>query len=417
MKTILLAGLLVLSLAANAALFWQLVAVTAKSAGVSSPATSAASGLAPNPSVIASVTSSNDAGAGKTEDGPMSRARTTLQEGDLPTLVEKLRAAGFSPAMIRAIVVARVQEQFSARRRALLAENGDPPYWKARQSAFFDAKTTSGLRELGREQSDLLKQLLGSDSAGDSGERLIFQRRQFGDLPPAKMDQMQKIVSDYGELRGQIHAAAKGVMLAEDREKLRLLEREQQADLAALLTPQELENLELRSSPTASNLRSQLALFDPTEEEFRALFKLQRAFDEKYGSPGTAMNPEQNRLRQAAQKELIEQATTVLTPERMEAYRLSIDPAAQAISRLVARLELPTSAATQVLTVQRDITQRANAVRADKTLAPEVRNMQLNSLAQEANTRLTTALGPRGLEAYQQNGGQWVPSLASRPPQ
>jgi len=407
MKTTLLAALLVLSLVANGALYWQLVAAGDKPATVSSPSSPTASGSS------ASVTDTpiEEALAAKTESARVAQIWSGLQGSDLTTLVEKLRAAGFSPAMIRAIVAARIQEQFSARRKALVSQQEEQPYWKVRQRYFTDPKTMSALRDLGREQSNLLKQLLGPDGGSDSEEMLASQRRQFGDLPRSKVDQLQTIISDYGELRGQIYATANGVMLPEDREKLQLLEREQHTDLAALLTPQELENYELRSSSTANNLREQLTLFNPTEDEFRSLFKLQQAFDEKYGSAGTVTSAEQYRQRQTAQKELIDQVKTVLTPDRAETYRQATDPSAQMINRLVTRLELPASAATQVMTVQQDITKRASVVRADKTLAPEVRNMQLTALAQEANTKLTATLGARGLEAYKQFGGQWVQSL------
>jgi len=408
MKTLLLGVLLALSLAANAALYWQRSA-TSTAASASSP------NVAPAEATALAATTKAASGnpvATEADAARIAQAWANLQSSDLTTLVTRLRGAGFSPAMIRAIVAARVQEQFSARRAALFSQREEQPFWKGQR--YFDAKIMAGMRELQREQSALLKQLLGADGEPGNEEKLAYQRRQFGDLPRDKMDQMQSIIGDYGELRSQIYSAANGVMLPEDREKLMLLEKEQRADLAALLTPQELENYELRSSSTANNLRSQLALFNPTEEEFRAIFKLQQAFDEKYGSANLVSNPELFRQRQVQQQELLTQVKAVLSPERVADYQQASDPAYQMVNRLVARLELPASAATQVVTVQQEITKRASTVRSDKTLSTEVRNMQLNALAQEATSRLTTTLGTRGLEAYKQYGGQWVQSLVPR---
>ena len=408
MKTLLLGVLLALSLAANAALYWQRSATSA-AAPDSSPNSAPAE---PKARAATTKAAPGNTVATEADAARIAQVWANLQSSDLTTLVTRLRAAGFSPSMIRAIVSARLQEQFSARRAALFAQQEEQPFWKGQR--YFDAKIMAGMRELQREQSALFKQLLGADGEAGNEEKLAYQRRQFGDLPRDKMDQMQSIIGDYGELRSQIYSGANGVMLPEDREKLALLEKEQRADLAALLTPQELENYELRSSATANNLRSQLALFNPTEEEFRAIFKLQQAFDEKYGSSNLAYSPDQFRQRQAQQKELQGQIKTVISPERVADYEQAFDPSYQMINRLVARLELPSSAATQVVSLQQEITKRAGTVRSDKTLSTEVRNMQLNALAQEASARLTTTLGTRGLEAYKQYGGQWMQGLAPR---
>lgn len=410
MKTPLLVVLLALSLAANAAFYLQ------RSGSADATGSSSARGektVAVAKAGTVASRNSEEKVATEVEAARMAQVWTGLQNSDLPTLVAQLRAAGFSPAMIRAIVAARVNEQFSARRKALLAQQEDQPFWRMGPQTW-DPKTLSGMRELGREQSEMMKQLLGADSSSDSDERQAFQRRQFGDLPKDKLDQIQSIISDYSDLRAQVYSAANGVMLSEDREKMTLLEKEQRADLASLLTPQELENYELRSSSTASSLRSQLALFKPTEEEFRALFKLQQAFDERYGSANTITSAEQFRQRQARQQEMVAEVKNVLSPDRLAAYQQAIDPAYQTINRLAARLELPASTASQVVAVQQDITKRASAVHRDKSLTAELRNLQLAALEQEATAKLNVALGSRGLEAYKQYGGQWVQNLNPR---
>lgn len=343
----------------------------------------------------------------------MSQVWTNLQSPDPKTLADRLRAAGFPASMIRALVAAQIQQQFSSRRAALLAQREEKPFWKAQPSYFADPKITSEMRELNREQSNLLKQLFGSEGAPGNEEAQSYQRRQFGNISRDKMEQMQSILSDYGDLRNQVYMTANGIMLPEDREKISLLEKEQRADIAAVLTPQEMEDYELRSSQTANQLRSQLALFNPTEQEFRAIFKLQQAFDDKYGSPMT-MTAASFRERQARQQELTEQIKAVISPDRVDAYKQAVDPAYQTLNRIVARLDLPASTAPQVVAVQQDINQRAGLLRSDKSLSPDVKNAQLGALAQEATTRLTTVLGTRGLDAYKQYGGQWIQNLAPR---
>ncbi len=181
-----------------------------------------------------------------------------------------------------------------------------------------------------------------------------------------------------------------------------------------MLTPQELENYELRRSSTASLLHSQLGTFKPTEEEFRAIFHATRAAENQFGSISPGGGTQIQQIRTA----VLDQAKILLTPERFADLKQATDPVYQQVNRLVARLELPASAAIQIVAVQQDIAKRAGALRADSSLSPAQRNIQLSGLLQEATTNLTAALGgARGLEAYKQYGGQWLQILQPRPVQ
>ena len=317
MKTSLLVVLLALSLAANAALYFQ------RSSAHTAPKPRTASADKTN-----SATTGQTIAATSAADHEVTQLAQTwqrLQSGDLKTFIQQLRAAGFSESMIRSIVAAQIYEQFSARRKALIAQQEDTPYWKAQQRFGLDPKTMSALRELSREQNEQIKALLGPDGVIGNEERQAYQRRQYGDLPRDKIDQLQNIVSDYSELRQQVYANANGVMLPEDREKITLLEKEQRTDLAGILTPQEMENYELRSSSTASLLRSQLGTFKPTEEEFRTIFRATRAAEEQYGSiSGGVANGNQIRLIQTA---VLENTKSLLTPERYADLKQASDPA------------------------------------------------------------------------------------------
>lgn len=407
MKTTLLVVLLAFSIAANAAFFFQRTVSSAPAAVRNPGIAQAGSANPPDPAAEAAIVT-------QAEVAQLAKTWARLQSGDVKTLVERLRAAGFSETMIRSIVAAQVNERFSARRKALLAQQEETPYWQSLQQFGLDPKTRSAFRELNREQTEQVKALLGPDGLLGNEERLAYQRRQFGDIPADKIDQLQNIISDYSDLRQQIQSNANGVLLPEDREKLTLLEKEQRADLAGLLTPQELENYELRSSSTASQLRSQLGIFKPSEAEFVAIFRATRAAEEQFGSlSNTSGNFSQyQQIRTAA----LEQAKAQLTPERYAALQQATDPAYSTINRLVARLDLPTTAAVQVVSVQQDTMKRANAIRSDKGLSADQRAVQLSALAQEASTTISQALGgTRGLEAYKQYGGQWLQSLQPRP--
>jgi hypothetical protein len=177
-----------------------------------------------------------------------------------------------------------------------------------------------------------------------------------------------------------------------------------------MLTPEELENYELRSSNTASMIRSQLSIFKPTESEFRALFQATRAAEAQYGSisNGGPTSPDQaTKLREAVLASLQSQ----LSPERYDELKQATDPKYQMTNRLVARLELPASAAVQVVDIQQDVQKRVAEIRRDTSLSAEQRNTQLAELSQEATSKISNTLTPRGLEAYKSYGGYWLQNI------
>jgi len=347
------------------------------------------------------------------------RSGELLANSDLPKLVAQLRAAGFSRALIRALISAQVNEQFRARRVALLAQTV-PSYWSAESWLGNNRQASAELAALGREQTAMLKKLLGTDAVQDEEWSRLNRERVFGGLPQEKIDRLQAITNDYNDLRSQISQEARGIMLPEDQAKMALIAKEQRADIEKLLTPAELEEYDLRNSNTANRLRFQLSAFSPTEEEFRTLYRLTQAAEAQSGAraDGTQIGPisaEDRARQQAAKAALQAQIDAALGPARAAEYRQAIEPAYQEVARLLNRLDLPVTIAPQVISVQQDIQQRANAVRQDRSLTAEDRTSQLEVLAQEAQARLTSSLGQRGYEAYKNYGGWWVNNLVPRP--
>lgn len=194
-----------------------------------------------------------------------------------------------------------------------------------------------------------------------------------------------------------------------------MLDQEQRADLTAALTPDELRQYDLYSSPTAQRLRNQLAAFNPTEQEFLAIYDLQSQFDQQYNSPATVMGmltPDQLRQRQVDQQQLQAQIKAALGDERYVAYEQSTDPGFQAASRIVGSLQLPAANAAAAWTLQQTIQQQATAIRSDRSVPAGQRMDALVALDTEANQQLTTLLTQPGVDAYKQTaGGIWLRSL------
>lgn len=401
-----IALLLGLSVAANAALVWTVLenqpagkgpeTRAAVAAVTSTPKKTDGAGDAADPGKVAPQSSEN-------------RASITpwkaLGSESLPQMVERLRAAGYPVSAIRALVWGRLNEEMAARRKELMAGMEDPPYWKT-QHFFIDPKVQAAQRQFYQEQMKIVRELLGPDASDDNEIAQYYRRRQYGNIPSSKAEELQRISGDYGDLRNQIYATANGMLMPEDREKLTYLDKEMRNDFAAVLTPEELRSYELRSSSTANALRSQLTTFQPTEAEFGALFDVARAVEDKYGTMQGPVTGDQMRQRQ---EEMNAAAKQVLSPERYAEFEQATDPRYTMLNRVAARYNVPSSVIPQVYSIQQDIMKQAGSVPAAE------RATRLPALVQEAEAKIRPLLGDQAFSAYKVYGGQWMQSPQRQP--
>lgn len=386
--------LLALSLTANAALLAFLLLRSP------APAPRPAPVVAPSlPAASASVSATGPLALA--DAAALARACKVLAMGDLPTLVARLRAAGFSPSDTRAIVAARLSQIYGAKRAAAVAQQEVVPYWRSSQTFPEDPKAGALITGLIREQAAQLKQLLGTDADPDDAWSKLIQQRQYGYLPADKVDRLQAILTDYNDMQASFAREGRGLWLPEDQAKQALLEKEKEADLALLFTPDELEAYQLHNSQAAYQLRYQLQSFKPTEEEFRALYRMTGDKNLFYQRP---MPPEQ-----------AQQLEAVLGPTRAAEFMETTDGTYQQTGRLVARLELPAETVPKVTALQRDFQQRIQALNNDRTLSPDARQNALTALAAEADTQFPLLLGDRGYKMYRSSIGSWVNNLKPQP--
>jgi len=323
-----------------------------------------------------------------------------------------MRDQGFPPKIVRAIVSAQISEAFADRRKAIEVQAADRPFW---ESTTPDSKTLAAQQELSREMTKLVRDVLGNDM--DDVTRTSL-RRQFGNVPDDKLERLRQIQEDYSQRQTDIALAARignTTILTDDYgQKMNALQKQRDAELAAVLSPEEFENYALRSSNTASQVRNNLQVFNPTEDEFRTVFQLQKAFDERFGNLYATPSQEEMRARSEAQQRLTQDIKAALGPERGADYERSMNYDYRRTSLLVQRLELPPETANQLWAIQQDLQERMRTTRAT-SLAE--RNAQMTALNAEATTRVTSVLGPRGFEAYKQNTS-WMQSLrpATPPP-
>ncbi len=368
---------------------------------------------APPTSTSTSITANSSHAAALTPAAFSAQWRQLLQSPDDTTALAFLHSSGFPPDIVRSLMSERIRARYQDRFRELDAKQTKTPYWKTGGAWYnfdSDVATRSERRALEREIQDTVRQLLGDDSNSLNPYESDRRSRSYGDLPSDKITQIEAITRDYGELNSQIRDNAKGVILAEDREKLDFLQKERRADLAAVLTSQELEEYDRRNSPSAGEIRGKLRFFDATEAEFLALYQAQRDFDTRYGRDN--LSGEKSDLRKAALPQLTERFKAALGTERYAEFELLTDGNYSSTRSSLTQLGLPADSARELVATQRAANKRAEAIRADKSLTPEQQATQLATLEKESVEKVTATIGVQNLADYKKYSGNWLTRLA-----
>ena len=296
---------------------------------------------------------------------------------------------------------ARFQQKILAARVASPTA-GDGRWWRNRSVTRTREEELLARREL----SAALIAAFGDDLGigGAESAQLAF-------LSPEKRAVLRSITQDYDEMMAKFGAGG-GVQLASDREKLKLLRAERDRDIAALLTPAELADYELRTSASAAAVRSRYGDAIESEEDFKKLFALQKAFDEKFPLDALTgrVTPETMRARSDAQRQMQDDIRAALGEEKYAALRRANDPELRTLDSLVARLSLPATTTDRVAASRESYAAESQRINADPALSVPQRQAQLRDLGARARTDLATTLGTEAADAFAPRAS-WVGML------
>jgi hypothetical protein len=384
MKTVVLPILLCVSLAVNAALLVR------RSSRASEPARS---------------TTPPTATINKADDSTGSlvppEVWDAVKAGD-PSGVERLRALGIPERILRSIVRQQIAALYREREKALYPDPSELKYWKSDYGfARFTPKDRLALLDLRREQKDLLRKLLGPNADDDE----IIRDTRFASLPPGKSDAVRQIEEDYQAMIQKVRGEPNGVLLAGDREKIEYLQKEKRKELEQTLTPAELTEYDLRNSPTSFRLRWELAGFNPTEQEFRDIYKIQSTVvaDPDYNSGPPSR--EQMDARRSAQAQADAQIKALLGDQRYAEYQRGKDYDYQKLAQITNRLELPPEKAVEAYNLKNVYQEKVAHLKVEPgpNFVARMNEARAN-LAREAEASFTQVLGPKGYQVYQQSG-------------
>lgn len=337
---------------------------------------------------------------------------SAFEKNDLHKLVAQLRAAGFPSYAIRVIVEDRLRDSYAGRIRQLTAPDPNAPYAKM-GSGQLSSDRFNEMRRLNDEHEQILHDLLGVFAYRDSGAITNDERRSYGDLSPGKVDAIQRVEQDYEEMKTQARAGMDNITLPEDKERIALLEREEHTDLAALLTPEEMENYDIRHSPVTGRLRQAMTYFHASESEFRAIYQIEAPLEDVIypSTSGDRSVDDVVAAQRQANAQMSDQLKAALGDERYAEFTRSSDSDYRMLVGFERQQTIPDGAALQVYDLRDHVAQESTRVFNDSSLDNSQKLAALQTLAQSTRAQMLNVLGPAAGETYLRQASFWLAAV------
>jgi hypothetical protein len=214
------------------------------------------------------------------EDAAPTRAATKL---DYARLAADLRRAAYPRRVIRQAIGRMMEDDMNRMIVEQLGPERARVYF-TRGERVLDATERARLVSRRWEINEQRRQVLGDDILDLDAPRTFraWERSLGSAMAWDKYVELLRLQEDYHVIHESIHATVTSP--AEAKQLHEYAEREARADVESLLTPAELEEWDLRNSGAAAKVKSRLAGRTATEEEFRRLFREQRALDQQNGT-------------------------------------------------------------------------------------------------------------------------------------
>lgn len=343
-----------------------------------------------------------------------------LESEDYRTYIARLRSIGCPEQTIRDIVIADLEKLMAPQVMEIEGIKEPPKYWKPDRKELVSMLETlekSGKKqEVDFQKREIIQELLGVDLAAErsrtQGEKDFYEER-LTFLTPEKRSRVRMIVERAN--RAEVALREKSwlendELTPEERKELAEIQRTKESQVAALLSPEELEQYNLWFSPSAYRVRDSFFAMEPTEEDFVAIYKIQREFDQHWQQvEPTALTPVEQQQYEEAKAEYEKQIKEYLGEERYDEYQRSRDSDFQQLQAAAAQFGLNTGIASEVYGFKKVLEEERGRVQQMAGLTPEQRQRVFRALEEEAERAVIEVMGSKAYRYYLRSGaGKWI---------
>lgn len=225
-----------------------------------------------------------------------------------------------------------------------------------------------------------------------------------------KRARVERIKRDYDEVRTRAaadYAAAGGSFpggLNAFLRQLALLEREKRADLATVLPAAELDELELVETNAGQTVRRALAGTGATEAQVRAVFRLEREFQDRFALVFD-LTPAALLERQRVRDQYDDRVLAVLEPADGLAWLAARDGDQGLMNEWVRQRGLPPGVSLELWRIKAGFVLRRLELKTAEKPSP----LALGELIRDTERRLAAAAGPDAPVRERDGAFRWLP--------
>lgn len=334
-------------------------------------------------------------------DGAALPAWDTFASTNLRDYATNLRAAGCPASILQAVIAAELDRRY---RPALhrVYQSMDADYWDDAalwKMAEGRRQSRERLRPVGQLFEQYLAEANGLVAAGALKRANPFlreddERPHLNFLEDQKRKRLADMEVEIDQARQSLRA--QGFEESEVNRQLEVLRQEHERERRQLLTAEEYDELQLRTSRHA-HFAWKLHGFEPTADEYRGIVRLLEAAGER-----------------ASLDDCREPIKLLLGEQRFAEFQRARTPEFILLHRVAAAYGLPAETAVELHAQQRVAGQTAAAIRDNANLSAEDREGALQELRNATEAVFLDRLGTNGWATYVRNGGAWIGTL--RPP-
>ena len=327
-----------------------------------------------------------------------------LESEEYREYIANLRAIGCPEQTIRDIIISDLDLLWSPRLASIYPRRENLQYWHSEE---YELRNNYDQREflhqeraVDREKRDVIRELVDTDLAAERMKLTGHQDEMERKLTFLDVDKRMDVRDVWERFQDEEWAIQQkvfdeGVQLNDgDREALRLLREERDAELSQLLDPQERNQFDLWMSPVAEALRHDLYGMQATEQEFLDLYKLRREFEEKWNPDYVDFdNPKDASDWAEAQAQLEIKIKESLGEDRYKNYARGQDEDFHLLNSAVSRYDLDRGAALQVYDFKRALESEMEALFNDPHLTARQRDDALAEMNQATKAEVRSVLG------------------------
>jgi hypothetical protein len=343
-----------------------------------------------------------------------------LESEDYKTYIARLSSIGCPEQTIRDIIIADLDKLMAPELQALYGRRKELKYWHPEEEEMLNdvnpREVARKEHELDKRKRDIVRELVNVDLQRErmraSGQEDYYERR-LSFLPEARRDQVRELIEKYDDAEQKIRERelddAEPLSL-NDRAQLRLVKQQREAELNALLTPQEREQYDLWMSSTANSVRYALYGMNASQQEFQTIYQARKAFDERWGKFDPDLLDSGTRTQMEEERAQTEEAIRAgIGDQRYAEFKRGEDEDFHRLSAVVTRFKLPKEKAAEVYGYKKVAFDYRVQVRSDPKLTLQQKEEALKAIAEETEGAVKNVLGEKAYRYYLRTGqGSWM---------